>query len=139
MLAPGGSALRLYALPFRMGLGGPIGDGRQWMSWIHVDDVARIALAALEDDSLEGIINAVAPTPARQAEIAAAIGAALGRRSWLRVPAALVRLVMGSQAILPLGSRRIVPARLLERGFAFRWPDLGPAMADVLGSEGARR
>ncbi|HET7703526.1 MAG TPA: TIGR01777 family oxidoreductase [Candidatus Limnocylindrales bacterium] len=133
VLAPGGSALRLYALPFRIGLGGPIGDGRQWMSWIHVADVARITLEAMDDDSLEGIVNAVAPEPARQAEIAAAIGEALGRRSWLRVPAALVRLTMRSQAILPLGSRRIVPARLLERGFAFRWPDLGPAMADALG------
>jgi uncharacterized protein (TIGR01777 family) len=139
VLAPGGSALRLYALPFRIGLGGSIGDGRQWMSWIHVADVARIALAALDDDSLEGVVNAVAPTPARQTEIAAAIGAALGRRSWLRVPAALVRFVMRSQAILPLGSRRIVPARLLERGFAFRWPDLGAAMADALAPGDARR
>lgn len=139
VLARDASALRLYALPFRLGLGGPIGHGRQWMSWIHVDDVARIVLAAIDDDALDGIVNAVGPVPARQADIAAAIGAALGRRSWLRVPAVLVRLVMRSQAILPLGSRRIVPARLLERGFAFRWPDLAPAMADALGDEHSRR
>lgn len=135
VLARDAAALRLYALPFRLGLGGPIGDGRQWMSWIHIDDVARIVCAAIDDDGLDGIVNAVGPEPARQAEIAAAIGRALGRRSWLRVPALIVRTVMRSQSILPLGSRRIVPTRLLERGFSFRWTDLESAMADALGAQ----
>lgn len=133
VLAPDAPSLRLYALPFRLHLGGPIGDGRQWMSWIHIDDLVRLLILAIDDPRTDGILNVVGPTPARQAEVAAAIGAALGRRSWLRAPARALRLVMRSQAILPLGSRRIAPARAVELGFQFDWPDLRTALADVLG------
>jgi uncharacterized protein len=133
VLAPGGKALRLYVLPFRLRLGGPLGSGRQWMSWIHVDDVVRLLMRALDDSSAVGPINAVSPAPAREAELAEAIGAALGRRSWLRVPAFLIRLAMRDAAILALGSRRIVPQRARAIGYAFAWTDLRAAIADVLG------
>jgi uncharacterized protein (TIGR01777 family) len=129
----GGPALAIYALPFRLGLGGPIGSGRQWMSWVHPDDVVGIYRLALTDDRVAGPINAVAPEPARQSVIAEAIGSALGRHSWLPVPGPLLRLAMGEAAILPLGSRRIVPARALELGYQFRWIELRAAMADALG------
>jgi uncharacterized protein len=132
VLAAGAKALGLYALPFRLGLGGPIGHGRQWMSWIHIDDVAGIVALAIHDDRVVGIVNAVGPDPARQRDVAAAIGSALGRRSWLPVPAWLVRLMLRGQAVLPLGSRRIAPARALAFGYRFTWTDLGEAMADVL-------
>jgi len=132
VLAPGAKALGLYTIPFRLHLGGPIGSGRQWMSWVHVDDVARLAVFALDDARVAGPINAVGPNPARQADIAAAIGAALDRRSWLRVPAWAVRLALQGQATLPLGSRRVLPARALELGFRFVWTDLRAAMDDVL-------
>ena len=132
VLASDAPSLQLYALPFRLRLGGPIGDGRQWMSWIHVDDLVGLLTMALDDPRADGVINAVGPAPARQAELAAAIGAALGRRSWLPVPAGLVRLVMQSQAVLPLGSRRVAPARAAELGFQFGWRDLRAAVADVL-------
>jgi uncharacterized protein (TIGR01777 family) len=140
VLAPDAPSLRLYALPFRFHLGGPIGSGRQWMSWIHIRDLVRLVFLALDDPRVDGIVNAVAPALARQADVAESIAAALGRRSWLRVPAWAVRLAMQAQSILPLGSRRIAPARAIELGFRFEWVDLRGAMVDVLaGSSRSRR
>ena len=133
VLARDATVLRLYALPFRLGLGGPLGNGQQWMSWIHIDDLVGLFLLVLDDSHVDGIVNAVAPEPARQADVAAAIGAALGRRSWLPVPATLIRLAMGESSILALGSRRVVPARALELGYVHRWPVLRTAVAAVLG------
>jgi uncharacterized protein (TIGR01777 family) len=132
VLAPDATVLRLYALPFRLGLGGPLGTGQQWMSWIHVDDLVGLFLLALDDPRVDGIVNAVAPQPAREADVAAAIGGALGRRSWLPVPAFLIRLAMGESSILALGSRRIVPARALELGYVHRRPELSAAVAAIL-------
>jgi uncharacterized protein (TIGR01777 family) len=132
VLAPDAAALALYVAPFRVGLGGPVGDGRQWISWIHIDDVVGLTGLALDDPHADGVINAVAPTPAHQAEVARAIGRALHRRSWLRIPAPLVRLVMREQAILPLGSRRVRPQRALGLGYTFRWRELDAAVADAL-------
>jgi uncharacterized protein (TIGR01777 family) len=133
VLARTAPALRVYALPFRLRLGGPLGSGRQWLSWIHIDDVVALLRLAIDDDRVTGPMNAVSPEPARQADLARAIARALSRRSWLPVPAPLLRLVMGEAAILPLGSRRIVPARALELGYAFRWTTLVPAMTDAVG------
>src|SRR4051794_10763134 len=133
VLARGSKLVTLYALPFRLHLGGPLGDGRQWMSWIHIDDLVRLVMLALDEAHVDGIVNAVAPAPARQADVAAAIGTALHRRSWLPVPAPLIRLAMGEESSLALGSRRVVPARALELGFRHRWPHLTTAMNDVLG------
>ncbi len=131
-LGRGAPALAFYALPFRLRLGGPLGSGRQWMSWVHLDDVVGIVRLAIADPTVSGAINAVSPEPVRQGDVAAAIGAALGRRSWLPVPAPLLRLVMGEAAVLPLGSRRIVPARVLALGYRFAWTDLRGAVADAL-------
>jgi uncharacterized protein (TIGR01777 family) len=132
VLAHAAPALGLYALPFRIGLGGPLGSGRQWMSWVHLDDVVGIVRLAIADPTASGPINAVSPEPVHQADIAAAIGAALGRRSWLAVPASAIRLTMGESAVLPLGSRRVVPDRALALGYRFAWTDLPAAMADAL-------
>jgi uncharacterized protein (TIGR01777 family) len=134
VLARDAKVLSVYALPFRLGLGGRLGSGRQWMSWIHVDDLVGLVLMSLDDPRIDGVVNAVSPTPARQAEFAGAIAAGLGQRSWLPVPAKLIRLAMGAASTLALGSRRIVPERALALGYRFRWPDLSDAMADVLGT-----
>ncbi len=133
VLAPDARALDLFVLPFRLHLGGPLGSGRQWMSWVHIDDVVALLVELLDDDGYRGPVNVVSPEPVREAELAASLGAALGRRSWLRVPAVAIRFAMGEASILALGSRRIVPARALERGHAFRWTNLRAALADVLG------
>jgi uncharacterized protein len=133
VLARGGPALELYALPFRLHLGGPLGSGRQWMSWVHIDDVVGIYRLALADERMVGPINAVAPDAVTEGALAAAIGQTLGRRSWLPVPAPLIRLAMGEAAVLPLGSRRILPARALALGYRHRWTDVGAALQDTLG------
>jgi uncharacterized protein (TIGR01777 family) len=125
-------ALGLLVLPFRVHLGGPIGSGRQWMSWVHVDDVTGIMRLAIDSESITGPINAVSPQPARESEVAAAIGSALRRRSWLRVPALPIRLMLGEASVLILGSVRAIPARAVDLGYEFRWPDLRSALADVL-------
>jgi uncharacterized protein (TIGR01777 family) len=132
VLAPDATVMRLFALPFRLGLGGPLGTGRQWFSWVHVDDVVGLLMLAIDDPRAHGPINAVSPEPIHQADLAAAVGAALHRPSRLRIPAVLIRLVMRESSILALGSRRIVPARALELGYRFRWTDLRAAVADVL-------
>lgn len=133
VLAPDATVTRLFALPFRFFLGGPLGIGRQWFSWIHVDDVVGLLALAIDDPRVQGPINAVSPEPVREAQVAAAIGAALRRPSWLSIPGVLIRLVMRESSILALGSRRIVPSRAVELGYQFRWTDLRAAMADVLG------
>lgn len=133
VLARGAPALELLALPFRWHLGGPIGSGRQWMSWVHIDDVVGIFRLAIADERAIGPINAVSPMPVHQRQVAEAIGAVLRRRSWLAVPAPAIRLVLGEAAILPLGSRRVVPANPLQLGFTYRWADLLAALTDVLG------
>jgi hypothetical protein len=133
VLASDATVLRLMALPFRLFLGGRIGSGRQWFSWIHVDDLVAIYRLALADPSLAGPINAAAPEPCRQAELAAALGRALRRPSWLPVPAWAIRLALQGQATLILDSRRVVPARAIALGFPFRHPTLDEALEDVLG------
>ena len=133
VLARGAPALAMFTLPFRLRLGGPLGSGQQWMSWVHIDDVVEVFDRAIEDGRLVGAVNAVSPEPAREQAVASAIGAALGRRSWLHVPALAVRLAMGEASVLALGSRRIVPTRALELGYTFHWTDLRAAARDVLG------
>jgi len=132
VLASDATVLRLMALPFRLFLGGRIGSGRQWFSWIHVDDLVGIYRLALIDTALTGPINAAAPEPCRQAELAAALGRALHRPSWLPVPAWAIRLALRGQATLILDSRRVAPARAVAAGFRFRHPGLDAALADVL-------
>ncbi len=133
VIGPGAHILRLFTLPFRLFLGGPIGSGDQWMSWVHVDDVAEIFALAAVDPRFEGPVNAVAPEPIHERDLASAVAGALRRPSWLRVPAFLVRLVMREQATLILDSRRVAPARLAALGYRHRWTELQTAVADALG------
>jgi uncharacterized protein (TIGR01777 family) len=132
VLARDAPVLRLLALPFRLFLGGRLGSGRQWFSWIHVDDLARIYRLAIVDGALNGPVNAAAPEPVPQRELARAIGRRLHRPSRFPVPGWLIRLVLWGQATLVLGSRRAVPARALAAGYVFLYPDLEQALADVL-------
>jgi uncharacterized protein (TIGR01777 family) len=132
VIGPDAKALRLLVLPFRLHLGGRLGSGRQWMSWVHVDDVVGIMQLAIDDDRAAGPFNAVSPEPARESEVAAAIAAALGRRSWLPAPALAIRLALGEVSVLVLGSVRAIPTRAPALGYRFRWTDLADAMRDVL-------
>jgi uncharacterized protein len=122
------TSLRLLMLPFRLFVGGRVGSGRQWMSWIGIDDVVGLALAALEGNDLRGPVNFAAPDSRPQAEFARAVGRALHRPSWFPTPAWAVRLVLGQQATLALGSRRVWPAKALSAGYVFRTPRLEDAL-----------
>jgi uncharacterized protein (TIGR01777 family) len=124
VIAPGAPFLRVISLPFRLLMGGRLGSGRQWVSWVDVSDVTGLYLWALESGTLRGPLNVAAPDPRRQADFAAALGSVLHRPSRFPTPGWMVRLVLGEQASLPLGSRRIWPAKALASGYVFRHPRL---------------
>ena len=133
VLAPNGGALAKMVTPFRLGLGGNVGSGRQWVSWIHIDDVVRAIEHCLTDDDLSGPVNVVAPNPVTNRQFTRVLGRTLHRPTVAPVPALALRLVfgqMGTQVLL--ASARVVPDRLREAGFHFAHPDLEPAMADLL-------
>lgn len=131
VLAPKGGILGKMIPPFRLGLGGPIGNGRQYLAWIHIDDMVNAILWLLDND-LRGPFNMVSPYPVRNEQFAHALGHALQRPAILRVPATVIRLLMGESSVLVLGGQRALPKRLEAAGFAFRWYDLEEALADVV-------
>jgi len=132
VLSRDGGALSLMRVPFSLGIGGRLGDGRQFFPWIHLDDLVGVILWALESSD-EGAINAVAPESIRNAELTRALGRVLHRPALLPVPGFVLRRVLGDLAGELLGSRRVRPARLQEVGFAFRHPRLEGALEAELG------
>lgn len=133
VLAREGGALALMRIPFSLGLGGRLGDGRQFFPWIHLDDLVEAALFALERDDLRGAVNAVAPEAVRNLELTQALAGVLGRPAVLPAPAFAMRAALGVLAGELLGSRQVVPAKLLAAGFAFRHPTLEGALREALG------
>lgn len=127
-----GGFLQRMLLPFRLGLGGRLGDGRQWMSWIHRRDWIDIALAMISDTSMRGAYNATAPNPVTNAEFTRVLAQCLNRPALLPVPAWAMKLLMGEMAELVLGSQRVIPERLLAQGFKFEYADVGAALNEVL-------
>jgi uncharacterized protein (TIGR01777 family) len=134
-LSAHGGLLRPLLWPFRLGLGGPIGRGRRYWSWIAIDDLVEAYRFALETNGLAGAVNAGSPNPVTNAEFARTLGRVLGRPALLPVPPFALRLIFGRDAAdeAMLTSARLVPARLLATGFRFRYPELEPAMRHVLG------
>ncbi len=132
VLAREGGALPLMALPFKLFVGGRLGDGRQWVPWIHVDDVVGLVRKALDDDGVSGPLNTVSPAPATNAELTRALGEVLGRPTVLPAPAFAIRAALGGLATELLGSRRVLPRNALAAGYAFAYPDLASALAEAL-------
>jgi uncharacterized protein (TIGR01777 family) len=129
-----GAGLPKQALMFRLGIGGRLGSGRQWLSWISLDDVAGAYLHALTRQDLEGPVNAVAPNPVTNAEFTATLARILRRPAFLHVPAFAPRLVLGEAADeLLFVSQRALPARLRATGYRFQLPELEPALRQTLG------
>jgi hypothetical protein len=136
VLGRGGGALARLAPIFRAGFGGPLGAGRQWVSWIALDDVVGAVRFALQNRSLSGPVNAVAPNPVRNAEFSEALARALGRRTFASVPAFVLRAVFQEMADeMLLSSARVRPQRLIDAGFRFAHPELGEALQALLGGE----
>lgn len=133
VLGKGGGALAPMTPIFKLGLGGPLGDGRQWMSWIHLHDLAQLALFAIENLDLRGPLNGSAPWPARNADFTRTLAATLHRPAFLRVPAFALRVALGDFARELLDSKRVLPAAALDHGFGFRFPELAPALQNLLG------
>jgi uncharacterized protein (TIGR01777 family) len=133
VLAGDGGALSEMTKPFRLFAGGPIGSGEQVVSWVHVDDLIAILLRAIDDEALDGPLNAVAPGAVTNDELSREIGRVLGRPSWLRVPAAALRARFGEGAEPLLTGQRAIPSRLAERGHVFIHPTLSGALEEALG------
>lgn len=134
VLGAGGGALAKMLPPFKLGLGGPLGSGRQPFPWIHVDDAAGAILFALDDAKLAGPVNAVAPDLKTNAEFTKALGRALRRPAFIPVPGFALKLALGEMSGMLLGGQRAVPQKLLERGYKFRHPTLDGALAAALGT-----
>jgi uncharacterized protein (TIGR01777 family) len=135
VLAAEGGALPKLALPFRLLAGGPVGDGRFWQSWIHIADQVGILRLALEDPAASGPVNATAPDPVRNRDLARAMGRVLRRPSLLATPAFAGRAALGEMAEAVLASQRVVPRAALSLGYRFRWPALEPALRDLFHRE----
>lgn len=131
VLGKGGGALRMMLPFFRLGLGARIGSGHQWMSWIHVEDLAGLLLFAVENLDVRGAMNATAPWPVRNADFTAALARSLHRPAFFAVPAFALRLMLREFSRELLDSKRVLPAAATAHGFGFRFPELAPALADI--------
>jgi uncharacterized protein (TIGR01777 family) len=132
VLARDADLVRFLALPVRLFLGGRFGSGQQWMSWVHIDDSAALFRHAI--DGVDGVLNVTSPGACRQIDFVRAMARRLRRPVWFPAPAWLLRLVLGEQAVLLMGSRRVAPARARdELGYTFRFPSLDQAIDDILG------
>lgn len=123
-----GGALKTMLPPFRLGVGGPLGSGRQWMSWIHVDDLVDMILFALNLDRLSGPVNAVSPDPVRNTDFTKALAHAVSRPAFMPVPKLALSLLYGEMSEVMLGSQRVLPRAAQEAGFPFRYATVGPAL-----------
>ncbi len=133
VLSADGGALEKMLLPFKMFAGGPLGSGEQWMSWIHLDDEVALIRAALDDEKISGPLNATSPDPRTNRQFSKALGRALGRPSLLPTPGFALKLMLGEMAeSLLLEGQRVYPKKALDSGFQFQYPELEPALADLV-------
>jgi len=132
VLGADGGALKKMLLPFRAGIGGRMGSGRQWMSWITRADIVALIRWLIDHDSARGAYNGTAPAPVTNAEFARALGAALNRPTLLPTPASALKLLFGEMADILLTGQRVVPRRAMAEGFAFKYPELSAALSAVL-------
>jgi uncharacterized protein (TIGR01777 family) len=127
-----GGALSKMLLPFKLGAGGPLGNGRQWMPWIHVADLARLYLHAAETGSIVGAMNSVAPNPVRNAEFTKVLARQLHRPAFMPAPYFGLRLAFGEFAQVLFASQRVIPKVALDTGFVFQYPELAGALREIL-------
>ncbi|MDP1664532.1 MAG: TIGR01777 family oxidoreductase [Methylobacter sp.] len=132
VIADGGGFLQRMLLPFRLGLGGRLGDGKQWMSWVHRRDWINIAQTMMADSTMQGAYNATAPNPVTNAEFTRILAQCLNRPALLPVPACVLKSLLGEMSELVLGSQRVIPERLLTQGFKFQYEDLAAALNEAL-------
>ncbi|MGH9832949.1 MAG: TIGR01777 family oxidoreductase, partial [Blastocatellia bacterium] len=138
VLSPEGGALEKMLTPFKLGLGGRLGEGRQWFPWIHLDDIVGILRHALMKPAINGAINGVAPGIVTNEEFTRELAGALNRPVFFPVPEFALRILMGEMAEVALASQRVVPQVALDTGYQFRYPNLRPALDALLLKRGSQ-
>lgn len=132
VVAPRDGFLQRMLLPFKLGMGGPIGDGQQYMSWVHLEDISNLFIFLSKQPELEGIFNGTAPQPVTNAEFSRTLAQNLHRPSFMVVPACVLKLAFGEMSQLLLGGQRVLPEKARAAGFEFQYTDLNSALGDVL-------
>ena len=135
VLGRSGGALKQMITPFKWFVGGPMGSGRQWFSWIHVEDLLAGLMFMLETPKIQGPVNLCSPAPVTSGELARTLGAVLGRPAVIPAPSFALRLILGEFAETLLASQRAIPEKLLASGFIFKFPDLKEALTDLCQSQ----
>lgn len=124
-------ALPKMVLPYKLFIGGPMGSGLQWMSWIHIDDVTGAIIYCMENENIRGPVNFTAPNPVTMNEFGRTLGDVLRRPHWLPVPGFALRVLLGEMSTLVVDGQRVLPAKLMEAGYDFKYPDLKPALENI--------
>jgi uncharacterized protein (TIGR01777 family) len=138
VLSAEGGALKKMLPPFKLGVGGPLGSGKQWFPWIHIEDIAGIFRHAIISSSLSGPVNGTAPELANNVDFTRQLGRVLHRPAFLSVPEFVLRALMGEMADVLLGSQRIIPKAMLDAGYKFQYPGLALALENLLGEKDSR-
>lgn len=132
VLSKNDGMIKEMKLPFKLFLGGPIGTGKQWLPWIHIEDLVNIYLFLLENKNITGPVNASSPNPVRMSEFADVMGKILQRPSYFKIPKFLIRLIKGDLADSITASQRVIPKKLLDAGFDFNFKDVQTSLRDLL-------
>jgi uncharacterized protein (TIGR01777 family) len=133
VLGTTGGALGKMISAFNKFVGGPLGSGEQWFSWIHMEDLLRAFLFLLDNQNIHGPVNVCSPNPVRNKDLATALGKALSRPSFFKTPDFMIRLMLGEFGSVVLEGQRVIPAKLLRQGFAFQYPEITGALKAVMG------
>ena len=133
VLGMGGSISKMLT-PFKLFAGGPIGSGRQWFSWVHIDDLVSLILHSLHYREMQGIFNATSPNPVQMGEFCQDLGAVLNRPSWLPVPDFAIELLLGDGAVVVLEGQKVLPKQTQASGFEYQYPTVKPALKNILAS-----
>lgn len=131
VLGKDGGAYPLMTLPYKLFAGGKLGPGKQWISWIHIDDMVRLIDFCVKNKEIEGPINASCPGPVRYKEFGATVAKVLNRPHWLHVPSIMIYSALGEMATILLQGQRVIPQKALDHGFTFLYPNLEPAVIDL--------
>ncbi len=132
VLGPDGGVLAKMMFPFQLFAGGPLGDGKQWVSWIHREDLVNLIIKALTDSSVSGVLNATAPNPVSMGELCQELGNIIGRPSWLPVPGFALELLLGESSKLVLEGQKVLPQKTEATGFMFQYPTIKAALSQIL-------
>lgn len=133
VLAGKGGAFPKMAMPYRLFAGGKVGSGRQWISWIHLEDMASLIMFCIDNPAVAGPVNASTPEPVTNDDFGKALARAMGRPHWFPVPAFMMKAIFGELSVLLLEGQRVIPRQALRHGFQFRYPTIDKAMARLVG------